>query len=358
MIEQQLRDMIIGESAVIRRVRDLVMRVGPSRLPVLIQGPTGAGKELVARGLHLTSGRTGDFVACNVCALNEGLFESAFFGHVRGAFTGALNSFSGHLADADGGTMFLDEMGGLPLGCQPKLLRALDEKTFRPVGATRDRRSDFRVVAAANEDLAALVASGRFRVDLFHRVAGITIRVPSLAARPGDVPLLADYFVQKIARMMGSKMSMSAAAAAVLRQHSWAGNVRELSLAVERATLFARDGVIDVHDVQAAIGSARPVSFSSPHLVERERVVTALRNTHGDTRAAARLLGVSRPTVYRYMSLFGLSARAVRASGFEQASDTVPRPDRATDSSDSHDSHAFLENSHENGGGVVKQIRS
>ena len=116
------------------------MRVGPSRLPVLIQGPTGAGKELVARGLHLASGRSGAFVACNVCALNEGLFESTFFGHVRGAFTGALDNFSGHLADADGGTMFLDEIGGLPLGSQPKLLRALDEKTFRPVGATRDRR--------------------------------------------------------------------------------------------------------------------------------------------------------------------------------------------------------------------------
>lgn len=312
MIEQKLNDFIIGNSAVMRRLRERIARVGPSRLPVLILGQTGAGKELVARGLHLASGRTGGFVTCNVCALNPSLFESAVFGHVRGAFTGADRDLRGHLADANGGTMFFDEIGGLAPESQPKLLRALDGHAFRPVGGAHDRQSDFRLVTATNDDLSTMVRTGRFRADLWYRLTGVTIEVPPLSARLDDLPVLVEHLLARHTAH-GTHQRASAAAISVLRMHRWTGNVRELSLTIERAVLFADGAIIDASHVEAVIECAS-VSARSHGLQKttHDQLVAALDATRGDVQRAAQLLGVSRPTIYRQLQSLGLMARRWR----------------------------------------------
>src|SRR5689334_2690200 len=187
--------LLIGASQPMQQLRALVIRASRSRLPVLIEGPTGAGKELVARALHMGSGRSGDLIAFNVCAIAESVFEDALFGHVKGAFTGAMRDVAGYLAEANGGSLFLDEINGLPLASQAKLLRASVTGLFRPVGAQRDRTSDFRLIAATNDDLASAVAAGSFRRDLLYRLSGLTISVPALSARLDDLPELVQHFL-------------------------------------------------------------------------------------------------------------------------------------------------------------------
>jgi len=310
MIQRQLKELIVGNSAAIRRLRDIIARVGPSKLPVLILGPTGSGKELVARGLHLASGRTGRFETCNVCALPPGLFESEVFGHVRGAFTGAVADKRGHLVNASGGTMFFDEIGGLALECQPKLLRALDGYAFRPVGASQDRQSDFRVVAATNEDVAAMVASGRFRDDLWYRLAGITLRVPPLSARLDDLP---DLVAHLLARGSGGQQTVSASAIVALQGHAWGGNVRELAVTLERAALFAENKIIEATHINAAMQTM----LKRVHGLQKatnDQVVSAMDSAAGDVSLAANLLGVSRPTLYRHLAALRLTPRSRRNS--------------------------------------------
>lgn len=312
MIEKMLEELIIGSSPVMRHLRETILRVGPTRLPVLILGPTGAGKELVARGLHLASGRSGSFESCNVCALNPSLFESAVFGHVRGAFTGAVRDARGHLADANGGTMFFDEIGGLVLESQAKLLRALDGYGFRPVGATRDCRSDFRLVSATNDDLRGMVNAGRFRADLWYRLTGVTVHVPPLSARLDDLADLSEHFLTRGSEH-ADRQYVTNAGIQVMRAHSWSGNVRELSLTLERAALFATGHVIDGAHVAAAIDYANAGAPSAPaDRARREKLIAAMNASGGETRAAAQLLGVSRPTLYRHLSAVGLIARRWR----------------------------------------------
>ena len=178
-----------------RELRALIARVAPLRMPVLIEGATGTGKELAAALLHRDSGRSGGLVAFNVCALGESMFEDALFGHVKGAYTGALGESLGFLREANGGTAFFDEISGLPLPLQAKLLRAIETGVFRPIGASRDAMSEFRTVAATNEQLRELVAAGRFREDLMHRLSGITVRMPTLAERVDDIPELVRHFL-------------------------------------------------------------------------------------------------------------------------------------------------------------------
>lgn len=312
MIERKLEEFIIGSSAVMRRLRERIARIGPSRLPVLILGPTGAGKELVARGLHLASGRSGAFVTCNVSALNPSLFESAVFGHVRGAFTGAVRDCRGHLADANGGTMFFDEIGGLAPECQPKLLRALDGYGFRPIGASQDRQSDFRLISATNDDLSGMVRTGRFRADLWYRLAGVTIAVPPLSARLDDLPALTEHVLARRGQTE-IQQSVSAAALEILRLHEWTGNVRELSLTIERAALFADGSLVDATHVEAAIECAS-LAMRSHGLRKAtyDQLIAALSATGGDVQQAARALGISRPTIYRLLQSFGLAARRWR----------------------------------------------
>jgi DNA-binding NtrC family response regulator len=295
---------IIGKSIAIRELRMLIARVAPTRLPVLIEGPTGAGKELVARALHALSGRRGSIIAFNVCAHPEALFEDALFGHVRGAFTSAIGESTGYLAQADGGTLFLDEIGGLALPLQAKLLRALETGEFRQVGASKDRRSDFRVVAAINEPIEEIVASGRFRADLAHRLAGLVIRVPALRDRIEDLPALAQHFVGNSTGLNGG-VRLTRDALRALMAYDWPGNVRELRQIVERALALATNDAIGGSDVYAAMGKGMNGSKQLPGGSARAFIDT-LQNCCWDTEDAADRLGIHRSTVYRRMKRLGL----------------------------------------------------
>jgi DNA-binding NtrC family response regulator len=288
---------IIGNSGAIRNLRGLIEIAGPTKLPVLIQGPTGSGKELVAAALHQASGRRGAFVAFNVCAIGETMFEDALFGHARGAFTGALVETAGFLLEANHGTAFFDEISGLQLGLQAKLLRAIETGEFRPIGAKRDVRSDFRVVSATNEPIDQLVADARVRSDLAHRIGGVILNVPSLAERPDDVPLLVRHFLE---RSGYGHLGVQAEAIGVLQEHDWPGNVRELKQLVEWAAVMSTDVLsADVLRVAMAHRSRAVV----PSLTNGERgALRALLEEHAwDIDSAATSLGVHRATLYRRM---------------------------------------------------------
>jgi DNA-binding NtrC family response regulator len=291
---------LVGDSAPMRELRALVARVAPTRLPVLIEGPTGSGKELVAAQLHRASGRTGALVAFNVCAIGDTMFEDALFGHVRGAYTGAIGESMGFLREANGGTAFFDEISGLPLPLQAKLLRAIETGVFRPIGAARDARSDFRPIAATNDDLSELVRDGRFRADLWHRLSGVVLRVPALVDRIDDVPLLARHFLGAAS----SRLTDDATTA--LMSRAWPGNVRELRQVLDAAAVFA-NGPIDLAAVEAAVANRGPGANSPARtLVERGELVAVLENVSWDMGRAASELGIHRATMYRRMKRHGI----------------------------------------------------
>jgi DNA-binding NtrC family response regulator len=295
-------DVLIGETPAIRMVRDMVARLASKRIPVLVHGPTGAGKELVAHSLHLRSGRTGNYVPFNVCAIADTMFEDTLFGHTRGAFTGAVAESPGYMAEADGGTLFLDEIGGLGMAQQMKLLRALETGQFRPVGASRDRRSNFRLVSATNEDLPALVDEGRFRADLLHRLSGITLQVPPLRDRRDDIPLLVHHFLA--AAFAGQPVRVSPGAMAALCDHDWPGNVRELRNALERISALVDFPEITATDVALAL---QPATLTSPQRsAARDDLLQALEACEWDPQRAARALQVHWTTVYRRMRRYGI----------------------------------------------------
>jgi DNA-binding NtrC family response regulator len=298
---------LIGESAPMRELRALIARVGPTRLPVLIEGPTGSGKELVAAQLHRSSGRSGALVAFNVCAIGESMFEDALFGHVRGAYTGAIGEAMGFLREANGGTAFFDEVSGLPLPLQAKLLRAIETGVFRPIGASRDARSEFRPIAATNETLADLVRDGRFRADLWHRLSGVVLRVPALADRIDDILLLARHFAKRSGRIVAED------SVCLLETHSWPGNVRELRQVIDAAAVFT-DGPIDAASIEAAMVN-RGASHSVPRrtLAARSELVAVLEGAAWDTVRAASELGIHRATMYRRMKRHGIEMPAVGA---------------------------------------------
>lgn len=316
MTEIELAQFIIGESPAIRRVRELILRVAPTSLPVLIQGPTGSGKELVAEALHRVSGRSGAFVPFNVCAISDAMFEDALFGHVRGAFTGATQDRRGYLAEADRGTVFLDEISSLSLGMQPKLLRAIETRKFRPVGASSDRASEFRLVAAANEDLHGAARAGRFRADLAHRMAGIVIHMPTLESRREDIPLLVTHFVERARRREvpnANAAEFNNSAMRALQQREWPGNVRELKFVVETALAVASSSVISAGSLTEMTVFDSSSYSVVPSVEERVRLETVLREAVWDTDRAAEALGVHRSTLYRWMRRLGM--RVPNASG-------------------------------------------
>lgn len=297
---------IVGESAAMKALRTLISRFAELDLPVLIQGPTGSGKELVARALHEASGRPGRFVAFNVCAVADSMFEDALFGHVRGAFTGATTDSPGYLLEADKGTIFLDEIGGLAPPLQAKLLRAIETREFRPVGARADRRSDFRVVAATNEPVDNLMVQGSFRPDLAHRLSAVVLDVPPLRDRPDDIPALVGHFVAS-RRNGEANIKFTTRALRTLQQYGWPGNVRELRNVVERSIALAREKRVTRDDICASLGSGLlPSSANDGRAFARNRLQEVLEECDWNVGAAAERLGVHRATIYRRMRRLGI----------------------------------------------------
>ncbi|HEU4412625.1 MAG TPA: sigma 54-interacting transcriptional regulator [Polyangiaceae bacterium] len=295
---------LIGESLAMRRVAGLVRRLAPLRAPVLVQGETGTGKELVAQSLHrLGPRRAAPLVALNAAALTGELVDSELFGHEKGAFTGAVAASSGAFEAARGGTLFLDEIAELaPVG-QAKLLRALESGEVRAVGSTRPKRVDVRVVAASWAPLGALVRRGAFREDLFHRIAVFSVALPPLRERRADVPALARAFVRQAESEMGRRFELSPSALSRLVAHRWPGNVRELRAAVLRAALRAGDGRIGAREVHAALGEAGGSEpAAEPTKLERRSQVRAVLAAHrGSVSATARELGIARSTVRAWL---------------------------------------------------------
>jgi two-component system response regulator PilR (NtrC family) len=311
---------LLGRSAAIEKVRDMISRVSRSQAPVHICGESGTGKELVARMIHEAGPRgDGPFVPVNCGAIPAELMESEFFGHRKGSFTGAVTDKQGLIESADGGTLFLDEIADLPLPMQVKLLRFIQEKTIRPVGAPREVAVDVRILSATHRDLAAMVAAGEFREDLFYRINVIELRVPPLRERTEDIPLLAEAILTRFARESGGKPAeLTPGAMEALRAYAFPGNVRELENILERAVTLSPNGIIDSADLQLrpaiapSNGAGRDaVSAGGGEAlgdqledVERQAIVEALEKTRYNKTAAARLLGLTfRQLRYRIKKL-------------------------------------------------------
>ena len=305
----------VGESPEFRRVVELATRVAPTDSTVLVTGETGSGKEQVARLLHARSTRARrPFVVVECAALQEELLQSELFGHERGAFTGADRAKPGLFEVADGGTIFLDEIGEVSQATQVKLLRVLDTSTFRHVGGTAEIRVDVRVVAATNRDLEAMVRQGLFREDLYYRLSTITITLPPLRNRGADVDLLASRFVETLNARFGVRRRLAAEARARLQAHDWPGNVRELLHVIEHAIVVCEGDEIRPEHLPAAIGrltataSTSPDGGALPSLADLERahVERVLRSVGGHRGNAARILGISERNLYRKIREYGL----------------------------------------------------
>jgi DNA-binding NtrC family response regulator len=309
--------LLVGESSEIRQVIHLIRLVGPRRATVLITGETGVGKEVAARALHLAGPRwRAAFVAVNCTALPENLLESELFGHVRGAFTGAVQGRIGRFEQAQGGTLLLDEIGDLPMELQAKLLRVLQEREFQRLGSSETVRVDVRVVAATNCNLEQRIEQGRFREDLFYRLNVVPIQLPPLRRRRGDIPVLARHFVEKVCRAEGIAIkTISLQAAEKLAAFSWPGNVRQLENALEMAVALSGDRpVLDICDFPLPSGgTVQPHAFTEAPVIalpecgmdyeqtlsriERSILEQALQKTGGNKKAAAEMLGLKRTTL-------------------------------------------------------------
>ena len=300
---------LVAESPAMRAVVELVRRIGTADAAVLITGENGAGKGTVARALHAVSSRARrPLVTVNAAGLSEGVFESEVFGHVRGAFTDAKSDRVGRFELADGGTLFLDEIASVPLSLQPKLLRVVETGEFEPVGSSKTRRVDVRLLSATNSDLDAEVAAGRFRQDLLFRLNTIEIRLPPLRERREDIPALAHTFLEPLARRYRKRLAgFEPAAMRALLDHSWPGNVRELEHAVERGALMAAGERIVASDL-ALRPSAEKTRLEDLSLEEVDcfLVKKALERHDGNVSRAAEALGLSRSALYRRMERYGL----------------------------------------------------
>ncbi len=305
---------IVGRSRAVEELLRKIELVARSKSTVLITGETGTGKELVARAIHARSAqRDMPLIKVNCAAIPEALLESELFGHVKGAFTGATANRRGRFALADGGTIFLDEIGTLGLPVQAKLLRVLQEREFEPVGSERTESVDVRVIAATNRDLRAMVADGRFQEDLFYRLSVIPIELPALRERTEDVPLLVEHFLQKHAQRVGRRIDgIEPAAIERLSAYHWPGNVRELENAVERAVVLAAGPVIDATAISMAepLGGAAAAGLPSVRLhanvewAEQESVRRALRQAGGVKKDAAEILGISQRALSYYLGKY------------------------------------------------------
>jgi nitrogen regulation protein NR(I) len=330
-------DAIVGRSQSMQEVYKAIGRVAPTDATVLIRGESGTGKELAARALYQHSLR-GDkpFMVINCVAIPETLLESELFGYEKGAFTGAVSRRVGKIEQANGGTVFLDEIGDMPLSIQSKILRLLQEKSIERLGGRDPIPVDVRIIAATNRNLEAALSEGRFREDLYYRLKVVTIELPLLRHRKGDTPLLCDYFLARFAREMGTENpGMTDEALAMVESYPWPGNVRELANALQKALIFSRGYPIRPQDISQAVSIDAGQDLASNTAIEkairqwvRESLIGGNRNdlfsfltdrfteilirealdlTHGNRTRAAKLLGVSRPTLHAKMDKYGLN---------------------------------------------------
>jgi transcriptional regulator with GAF, ATPase, and Fis domain len=327
---------MIGKSAIMQKVFDVIQKAAKSETPVIIYGESGTGKELVARAIHeLGKRKEGSFVQFNCAALNEALLESELFGHIKGAFTGAYRHRQGRFEAADGGDIFLDEIGDVPLSIQVKLLRVLETKQFEHVGDDRPISVDVRIITATNKNLEELIARKMFREDLFFRINVFPIHLAPLRERSEDIPLLADAFIRRLQAKTGKRISgLTPAAMRRFMAYRWPGNVRELRSALEFAFVIADKGSIDLDQlppkiVQPQAPPADPdryahrlterniadetAIFSSDRADSEEKrlLIEALRQTDGNQTQAARLLGINRVTVWNRMRKYGIDLKKV-----------------------------------------------
>jgi DNA-binding NtrC family response regulator len=318
-------DSLIGRSAAMQEIFDLVRRVSPSPANVLITGESGTGKELVARALHRHSPRQGrPFVGVNCAAIPATLLESDLFGYKRGAFTDARTDRQGLFVEADGGTLFLDEIAELPLALQPKLLRVLQEREVRPLGASRSEKIDVRVIAATNRDIEALLKDGAFREDLYYRLNVIDIRIPPLRGRAEDILPLAEHFLARSAGRAGKTLrGFAESAKKILLAHHWPGNVRELENVIERAVALCAGSIVAPDDLPSAmrdrknpdrLAAAMAQGLTLEEL-EREYIERVLEAEGGNKTRAAQRLGLDRKTLYRKLEEYAAAAGATPSGG-------------------------------------------
>ncbi|MBX9796597.1 PEP-CTERM-box response regulator transcription factor [Sphingomonas sp.] len=303
---------IITAAPEMHKVTRTIERVAGADVSVMLLGASGTGKELLARGLHAASPRAkGAFVAINCAAIPETLLESELFGHEKGAFTGAVKTTEGKIEQAQGGTLFLDEVGDIPLPLQVKLLRFLQERVIERIGGRRAIAVDTRIVCATHQNLEAMVADGRFREDLYYRLAEIVVRIPSLAERPGDAVLLARHFMAKHAKAMHSPVTgLSAEACAAIEAWGWPGNVRELENRLKRAVIMAEGKSLNPADLDLPEPEAPlPLNLKAVReAADRAAITQALARTQGNISTTAKLLGISRPTLYDLLKSYDLHA--------------------------------------------------
>jgi two-component system NtrC family response regulator len=308
---QPLGDIVTAAPDMLK-VCAMVERVAATNVSVLLLGASGTGKELLARGLHNASPRRGrPFVAINCAAIPENLLEAELFGYERGAFTGAVKTTEGKIELAEGGTLFLDEVGDIPLQLQVKLLRFIQERVIERVGGRKSIDVDVRIACATHQNLKRMIAEGRFREDLYYRIAEVTISIPPLKDRPGDAVLLTNHFLRKYAaERPGSPTRLSSAATAALSLHGWPGNIRELENRVKRAIIMADGPAITPEDLDLVDApETRPITLRESRAISDRRAISAaLAAADGNISGAAKLLGISRPTLYDMMRDLDLQA--------------------------------------------------
>jgi DNA-binding NtrC family response regulator len=310
---------LIGSSPAFRQVITAIGEVCESKATVLITGESGTGKEMVARSIHFNSARkSGPFVAINCAAIPEGLLESELFGHVKGAFTGAVSNRTGRFAQAHGGTLFLDEVGDMPIATQAKILRVLQERSFEPVGSTQTREVDVRLIAATNKDLQDAVRTKAFREDLYYRLNVFPIALPPLRDRVEDIPALVAHFTEQIGANIGKRIGgFSPAAIRAMADYDWPGNIRELQNCIERSMIVAKAAEVDVPDLPRYLfqqrEDARPEAVRIPasldeelERIERRIIVSALQKTQGVQVKAADLLGITERSLWHRVKKLGI----------------------------------------------------
>jgi two-component system NtrC family response regulator len=312
----QVLGSIISSAPEMLKVAKTIERVASADVSVMLLGASGTGKELLARAVHEKSGRKGEFIAINCAAIPETLLEAELFGYERGAFTGAVKSNVGKIEMAQGGTLFLDEVGDIPLPLQVKLLRFLQERVIERIGGRQPIAVDTRIVCATHQDLEAMIADGRFREDLYYRLAEIVVKIPTLGERNGDAVLLARHFVNRFGKELNTKVqSLSADAIAAIDGYNWPGNVRELENRIKRAVIMADGKSVSADDLDLP-GNASAAEEAELALnlraaretADRRAIRQALSRTDNNISGAAKLLGISRPTLYDLIKQYQLSA--------------------------------------------------